>query len=276
MTFDPGDRQNGVSVIIPTHDRNEELKRAIRSVFSQTYRNFEIIVIDDTGSASEVTMEFPDIRYIFIHPTRYPAEARNAGIEASRREYIAFLDDDDCWYPDKLCRQVTVLKNYPEIGLVCGNGMAGDCPYLSREIKNEIDMLHQEILGDFVVTSSTMIRASLLKETGLYFVDASLPVGEDYDFSIRFAAVSGVWYDPIPLFEYTVSQDSIQNRGGGSFTDYHRGVLRVMIRIGWFLERNHLMDPTSRLLIWYRGMVAIVSILYNGVKDSIRNVISSV
>ena len=104
-----GMKQRLVSAIITTHNRKDLLKRAIDSVFAQTYPNIELIVVDD--ASNDGTSEMCDdnrINYIFIpklesHGGNY---ARNLGIKASKGEYCAFLDDDDYWLPTKIEKQV--------------------------------------------------------------------------------------------------------------------------------------------------------------------------
>ena len=108
-----------VSVIIPTHNRGEMLRRAIDSVLSQTYKDFELIIVSD-GSADEtdkviVSYTDPRIRFLKHDKSRGASAARNTGIRASIGQYIAFLDDDDEWTLDKLEVQVPVIeKSAPE------------------------------------------------------------------------------------------------------------------------------------------------------------------
>ncbi len=112
-----------VSVILPTYNRAHLIKRAIQSVLDQTYQNFEIIVVDDgsTDNTEEQVRSFnnPKIRYIRYNENKGAAFARNAGIKASRGDYIAFQDSDDEWFPHKLQRQMEAFKNAsPEVGVV--------------------------------------------------------------------------------------------------------------------------------------------------------------
>ena len=106
-----------VSVIIPVYNGARHLRAALESVFAQTYRSFEVIVVDD-GSVDDsgiIAQSFPDVRY--IHQTNCGvAAARNHGIEAARGEFFAFLDQDDLWTPDKLRLQIEYLLSHPEIG----------------------------------------------------------------------------------------------------------------------------------------------------------------
>ena len=102
-----------VSVIIPTYNRAEFLRSAIESALNQTYTDLEIIVSDDksTDHTREVVKSFKDnrIKYILNEGNKGPSATRNTAILASKGEYIAFLDDDDEWLPDKLQSQVEVL-----------------------------------------------------------------------------------------------------------------------------------------------------------------------
>jgi len=106
-----------ISVIIPTHNRPELLKEAISSVLAQTYRDFEIIVIDDglAQRADRVIDDFndPKIKYIKHEKSKGGAAARNTGIKNSTGEFIAFLDDDDKWLTKKLEIQMGEFENTP-------------------------------------------------------------------------------------------------------------------------------------------------------------------
>jgi glycosyltransferase involved in cell wall biosynthesis len=110
-----------VSVIIPTYNRSAYLLEAIESVISQTYKNIEIIVIDD-GSSDDTKEKLRPylnkIKYVFIE-NGGPARARNVGMEMASGEYIAFLDSDDLYYPYKIEIQVAILNKHHGVSLVC-------------------------------------------------------------------------------------------------------------------------------------------------------------
>lgn len=118
-------RKDLVSCIIPTYKRSDSLTRAINSVLNQTYRNVEVIVVDDNDpndkyslSVQKVLKKITDSRVRYIQQKRHSngAVARNVGIEEAQGEYIAFLDDDDEWLENKLELQIEKLKKYPEYG----------------------------------------------------------------------------------------------------------------------------------------------------------------
>jgi len=114
-----------ISIIIPTYNRCAYLFRAIESVLSQTYQDFELLIIDD-GSTDETEKHVTDlikenkkIKYIKT-PNRGVSAARNLGIHISTGELISFLDSDDEWLPDKLKIQIDFLQNNQDLNLVHG------------------------------------------------------------------------------------------------------------------------------------------------------------
>ena len=113
--------QSVVSIILPTFGRLEYLRPTVASVYRQTLRDWELIVADD-GSDAETrgylrTLEADSrVRLLWLTHTGIPAIVRNAALREARGEYVAFLDSDDLWAPDKLSRQVTLLRSRPSCG----------------------------------------------------------------------------------------------------------------------------------------------------------------
>src|SRR5258705_10332336 len=103
-----------VSVIIPTYNRAECLRSAITNVLNQTFQDFEIVVVDDSSQdhTREVVNSLDDkrIKYIRHERNKGVAAARNTGVSNAKGDYIAFLDDDDEWFPEKLKKQCAVLE----------------------------------------------------------------------------------------------------------------------------------------------------------------------
>ena len=171
-------RMPKVSVIIPTHNRAEFLRCAIESVLRQTFTDLEIIVSDDksTDHTQEVVKGFKDMRikYIFNDGHNGPSATRNKGILASEGEYIAFLDDDDEWLPDKLQRQVEILgKSQPNICGVYSNRLFIEKTtgkIISDNPGADIlkgNLLHQLVIKNPITTSTAVVRKSCLDEIGL-------------------------------------------------------------------------------------------------------------
>ena len=184
-----------VSAIITTHNRKELLKKAIDSVLSQTYLDIECIVVDDAGTDN--TKEYIDdyiisdkVNYIYITESMGGNHARNVGILASHGDYIAFLDDDDEWLPNKIEKQVAAM-NDPEVGFVyCGaireKNFDPETRYsLPLDNKRCLDGdISKEVLIRIIATTSTiMIKHSVLNEVG--FFDEQLKFWQEYELSIR-------------------------------------------------------------------------------------------
>lgn len=178
-----------VSVIIPTYNRAGLIPRALETVFAQTFKDYEVIVVDDgsTDQTREVLKPFLNkLKYIY-QENRGISGARNRGIEEAGGEYIAFLDSDDYWAPEKLAEQVKVLDAHPHVGIVYGRmpiinekgEWVGSKP-AGPSGKNFKELL--EIWGD-LPTSTVMTRRECFKKVGVF--DSALPPMEDIDMWLR-------------------------------------------------------------------------------------------
>jgi len=184
-----------VSVIIPTYNRAHLIDKAINSVLSQTYQDYEIIIVDDasTDNTKEVVKDFTDSRisYIFHTNNLDISAARNSGIKASQGKYIALLDSDDEWLPEKLDKQINKFeKESLKIGVIYTGS------YYIDEKGNQIRKVHVPIkegyiyedllrAGGYLCLSSTLIKRECFKKVGLF--DENLPPCEDLDMWIRIA-----------------------------------------------------------------------------------------
>lgn len=199
-----------VSVVIPTHNRCTLLKRAIESVRNQTYSDLEIIVVSDastdgTDSLVEDLIRIDErIEYIKMEKPEGGNAARNRGIHAAKGEYIAFLDDDDEWLPDKLKLQLNVISENKGIGLVY-TGV--HVIYVNEKVEyntkaRESGDLSKRILLDNCIgtTSTVMCRKEVLLNVGLF--DTSLRALQDYDLWIRCCQRYAVGIVPMELIYY--------------------------------------------------------------------------
>ena len=180
-----------VSVVIPSYNSEKHVINAINSVLKQTYTVFEIIVIDD-GSKDDTKQIFENIddtrvRYIYQENAGASA-ARNKGISLAEGEFIAFLDADDEWYPEKLEKQVNILKKNPNIGLnfCCVEKTDSKGNFLHIK-KFKHDKNHKEIMKGMLVESfsniiypSTVIARKVLFE-GQEGFDTRIIIAEDRD-----------------------------------------------------------------------------------------------
>ena len=181
-----------VSVIIPTHNRPEFLRLAITSVLKQTFQDFEIIVVDDasTDHTCDVVWSFNDSRIQYIRLSGHSGDAgtRNAGVMKSTGKFIAFLDDDDEWLPEKLHAQVSILTNSAEeiCGMYTGrlnvDVKTGEVLNIRPALKRG-NLFHEMLSNNRITTSSVLLKRSCLEELGLF--DQRMPCGSDQDLWIR-------------------------------------------------------------------------------------------
>jgi glycosyltransferase involved in cell wall biosynthesis len=206
-----------VSVIIPTCNRPKLLPAAIRSVLNQTFSDFELVVVDDASDESidDIVKAFKDERVHCIRHERRRggAAARNTGIRNSTGEFVAFLDDDDEWYPEKLARQMEVmLKSEPEVAAVYTGYVIVDRTsgtVRSRMIPIRRGNLQNKLLESNPIggTSSVLLKRSCLEKVGLF--DESLPSFQDRDLWIRIAKEFQFDYVQEPLLNYYVHSKKV-------------------------------------------------------------------
>ncbi len=189
-----------VSVVVPTYNRSQFLVKAVRSVLGQSYRNLEIILVDDhsnddTREAIQRIMD-PRLKYIRHEKNRGGSATRNTGIRAETGDYIAFLDDDDEWLSLKVARQLEAIKGHDAV--VCASLINGK--RVTRHPRNGIINSH-ELRKGYIGggTSALMVRASVLRE---FLFDEALPAGQDWDLIIRIAEKHSVGYidEPYVIF----------------------------------------------------------------------------
>jgi glycosyltransferase involved in cell wall biosynthesis len=201
-----------VSVVIPTQNRAAFLPTAIDSVLKQSFQDFELLVVDDasTDGTAEVRDKFHDVRIHWLRhdKPRGGAAARNTGIVHSRGEYIAFLDDDDEWYSEKLARQMEVmLGSQPEVAAIYTGYVIIDRSNRSergRMIPSQRGNLHNRLLESNPIggASSVLLKRSCLEQVGLF--DETLPSFQDRDLWIRISRDFHFDYVQDPLLNYFV------------------------------------------------------------------------
>ncbi len=184
-----------VSVIIPTYNRARLICKAVRSALRQTYRDFEIIVVDDasTDNTEQIIKSFDDSRIIYMKHknNRGASAARNTGIKNSRGKYIAFLDSDDEWMPQKLEKQIAVFgRSSNTVGAVyclcyIKNGVLGFRPYKKIWRDSKRGGVYNSLLKGWCppTTSLFMLPVEVIMESGLF--DEDFPSFQDYDLWVR-------------------------------------------------------------------------------------------
>lgn len=184
-----------VSVIIPTYNRPILVSEAIDSVLAQTYRDFEIVVVDDcsTDDTPTVLSKYGDQIRVVHHPTNLGvSSARNTGIHIAEGEFVAFLDSDDLWLPTKLEKQINLLDTTPGLDWVYSDIEIFDDKTGSMTLYSQSrppyqgDVLQKLIFANFICTDTTEIRKTVFKDVGLFY-DNDQTV-EDWDMWLRIAA----------------------------------------------------------------------------------------
>ena len=189
-----------VSVVIPTFNRARDLERCLESLVAQTYRDFEVLVCDDgsTDDSADVASKFSSklaVRYHWEKNWGGPARPRNSGLRLAKGEFVAFLDSDDWWLPEKLGESVQALDAgadvvYHDLYLVAGaNRFRHKQKSRSRTLKSPV---LDDLLGDgnAINNSSVVTRTSLMREIGGFSEDRNLIAAEDYDAWVRLARLT--------------------------------------------------------------------------------------
>lgn len=205
-----------VSVIIPAYNSEKYISDAINSVLSQTYQDHEVIVVNDGSKDNTERIIKPYLKRItyLYQDNKGSAEARNTGIKASKGEYIAFLDSDDVWSPEKLSLQVKFLNDHPDFDLVYGdygtfgeNGVIDENFPLTRKFPRPDGYIFQDLfLRPLIFTSTVMLQKKVLEEVGLF--DEQFVNGQDYDLWLRIASKHKIGYVPKVIAMYRQHQES--------------------------------------------------------------------
>jgi glycosyltransferase involved in cell wall biosynthesis len=203
-----------ISIVIPTYQHARYLDECIRSVLAQTYSNFEVIVVDDgsTDNTSEVLAKYGERIYTIRQDNHGLPAARNTGIRASKGEWIAFLDADDLWLPDKLVNQAEYFTN-TKIGLIfC------DCFYFTGDqVPSETaftlyppskgDIFSRLFITNFIPMPTVIARRTCFDQCGLF--DETLKSCEDYDLWLRISRSWHAEYVNKPLAKYRLSSNQM-------------------------------------------------------------------
>jgi glycosyltransferase involved in cell wall biosynthesis len=185
-----------ISCIVPVYNGERYLPEALESIFAQSHRPLEIIIVDDgsTDRTPQLVAGYRDrVRYL-VQSSRGPSATRNLGVAASQGEFVAFLDPDDLWHPEKLARQMACFEARPELDLCVAHAQL----FWSAELQGEAVRLRGQARGNIVpgYTTGTL----LTRRTSFYTVgdfDSSLWFGDATDWFLR-AADRGAVIELLP------------------------------------------------------------------------------
>ncbi len=220
-----------LSVIIPTYNRAALVRAAVDSALRQSVPPHEVLVCDD-GSTDDtlpllrtVFADVPKVKVLSLPHSGLPAATRNAGIAAASGDWLAFLDSDDVWLPEKTARQLAVIQSHPAIGLVCANAFVarhGDDPHerptLLRHVPTGEVTLARLLEENVVITSSALVKRTLLVDAGAFSAHQELRSVEDYELWLRMATLAPVHYlgDPLIIYQDDTA-DSVRRGDTPSF-----------------------------------------------------------
>ncbi|MBM4137171.1 MAG: glycosyltransferase family 2 protein [Nitrospira sp.] len=240
-----------VSVIIPAYNSARYLLDAIDSVFAQTYKDLEVIVIDDgsTDNTKEILEPYMD-RIIFLQQVNSgPSKARNLGIQRSSGEYLAFLDADDIWFPEKLEKQVRLSDSMPEVGMVYtdavfsyADGSRSPHSWLSTFPKRTSGSIFESLLSAcFILIPTVMVRRECLIDVSYFRED--LKCWEGYDLWLKIAFVY-----PIEMIEdrLVVRRVHDKNLFYSSIVNELHGLIQIYE--GWLSRVKELSDNSVEII----------------------------
>jgi glycosyltransferase involved in cell wall biosynthesis len=249
-----------VSVIMPTHNRAELLRRSVLSVLSQTYRDFELIVVDDCSKdhTQQVLAEFSDprLRVIRRETNGRAAAARNDGIAAARGELIAFQDDDDIWLAHKLERQVAALDAAgPDIGLML-------CSYIrwrtvgilyigGEHHYRRVDFSRgkpQTIDYGLIATPAWLVRRTALEAAGPF--DTRFKSWDDWELALRLWKICRIGHVDEPLFiqDHVLGSQMMRNERG-----QYEDLEVILEKHGSLWERNRRLQAEHYFYVGRRA-----------------------
>jgi glycosyltransferase involved in cell wall biosynthesis len=252
-----------ISVIIPTYNRRDWVREAVLSVLEQRGAPaYELIVVDDGSEddTASVLAGLGDRLRILSAPHRGVSAARNAGIRASQGRWVAFLDSDDLWLPDKLRLQMEYLTSSPE-ARICQtdevwirNGMR-----INRKRHHRLPLGHcfERLLERCLVSpSAVVLERSLLDEVGLF--DESMPACEDYDLWLRIGCRHALGLIPRPLVVKRGGHGDQLSSSVPGLDLWRIKAIEKILRSGWLTEvqaRQALSALGGRCAVYGRGCI---------------------
>ena len=250
-----------ISVIIPTFNRKKTLERAIQSVMNQSLSPFEILIIDDgsnDGTEEWIKENFQNIKYIYQN-NHGVSSARNIGIENAYGEWVAFLDSDDEWLPNKLYEQVKAIESNPEMKFFHTNEI-----WIRNGVRVNQMKKHKKYGGYIfekcldickISPSSVLIQKEVFDNIGIF--DESLRVCEDYDLWLRITSKYPVVFLDIPLiYKYGGHADQLSKVNDG-IESYRIQSLEKIIKSGLLSDEQKVMAVNvlvNKMKIYSKGL----------------------
>lgn len=203
-----------VSIIMPTYNRSKTLAQSIESVLKQTYKDWQLIVVDDgsTDNTEDLMAAYKDDKRIIYYKQANagPIKARNNGARLAEGEWLAFLDSDDEWLPEKLEKQLAMAEGKGDV-LIFGNFFYVDetGKIIGEFFKDKSQpysgkILPHLLLDNFILTSSVLVNKKIFDEVGGFNEKLDLTIGEDYELWLRIADKAEFYFVAEPIANYRV------------------------------------------------------------------------
>lgn len=252
------------SIIIPTHNRIELLKKAVKCAICQTYLNFEVVIVNDNPEdrfqIDTLFAGLEKVKVIHHEVSKGGSAARNTGILNSSGELIAFLDDDDVWLPEKLLMHSEAHEDHPEAGLVFS-----DCLYVYNNslindhkttYKISGNVVHEMSKAKFCPATSSMvsIRRDCVKACGLF--DETLASFQDWDYWFRIAHHFKFYHIPEVLVHFS---QHIGERISQNENKRQRGLMQICEKWGSDIDVKIFMRYFTRIIYYKTSLNALLA-----------------
>lgn len=253
-----------IDIIIPTFNRSATLQRAIESVLNQTYKDYYLYIVDDgsTDNSKDIIatyLDFPNIFYL-KQENKGVSAARNFGIQKSKSPWIAFLDSDDEWLPNKLQTQVSFWKDNPQYNFIHSNEIwirnnkRVNAPLKFDKSNNNI---FERSLATCLISPSTVLMKRSLGDE-FHFFDESLTICEDYDLWLKILLKEEVGFIP----EYLIKKYGGHNDQLSTMYDA-MDLWRIQSLLN--ISKNEAINSEKKYLI-QKEIWKKANILLNGLK----------
>ena len=239
-----------VSVVIATYNMGHYLPQAVQSVLAQSYPNVEVQIVDD-GSTDEtptIVRQWDGHPRVRVHRQMNGGQARakNQGVALSRGSYVAFLDADDVWLPQKLSQQMPLFAGRPEVGVVYSDYECMDDK--GRPLPRGPTSMHRGtisgalLIENFVAFPSAVVRRECLERHGAF--DEAIGMGIDYELWLRLSTHYQFDFVAAPTVRYRIWSGQMSK----NYRERYQSAIRIMRK---FLDRNPLaVDPAMVRRAW--------------------------
>lgn len=278
-----------VSVLIPLYNRAKYIEETIISALQQDYKQLEIIVVDDgsTDGGDKLVESFCVDHPVTLY--RHPNNANlgqsaslNLALSKAVGEYVAILDSDDIFLPNKLSEQVAYLQAHPDVGLVYGMGFGvnaeGQMVYeILWEGHREPNDPNQVLLDCyFHLPVSSLVRRSVFDQVGGF--DESLRAGQDHDMQIRIAEITKLGFLPRRVYHYrrhgdSISANGLERRWRNANLILDKAIKRFAYRPETIRKRRAIINFRLAQVLWnqkQQRLEAVRRFVYSGLLDPLR------